>query len=126
MFERLDPRSPTPMYAQIAERLRVAVASGELTRGDSLPSVRVLAARIRVNPATVVQAYRALEEEKIVEMRQGAGSFIADVPSDTRARERTAAAKRIVRDMMAAAARLGIGRDEIKRALNGELSEQKR
>ncbi len=126
MFERLDPRSPTPMYAQIAERLRVAVASGELTRGDSLPSVRALAARIRVNPATVVQAYRALEEEKIVEMRQGAGSFIADVPSDTRARERTAAAKRIVRDMMAAAARLGIGRDEIKRALNGELSEGKR
>ena len=126
MFERLDPRSPTPMYAQIAERLRVAVASGELTRGDSLPSVRALAARIRVNPATVVQAYRALEEEKIVEMRQGAGSFIADVPSDTRARERTAAAKRIVRDMMAAAARLGIGRDEIKRALNGELPEQKR
>ena len=126
MFERLDPRSPTPMYAQIAERLRVAVASGELTRGDSLPSVRALAARIRVNPATVVQAYRALEEEKIVEMRQGAGSFIADVPSDTRARERTAAAKRIVREMMAAAARLGIGRDDIKRALNGELSEGKR
>lgn len=126
MFERLDPRSPTPMYAQIAERLRVAVASGELTRGDSLPSVRALAARIRVNPATVVQAYRALEDEKIVEMRQGAGSFIADVPSDTRARERTAAAKRIVRDMMAAAARLGIGRDDIKRALNGELSEGKR
>ena len=126
MFERLDPRSPTPMYAQIAERLRVAVASGELTRGDSLPSVRALAARIRVNPATVVQAYRALEDENIVEMRQGAGSFIADVPSDTRARERTAAAKRIVRDMMAAAARLGIGRDDIKRALNGELSEGKR
>ena len=126
MFERLDPRSPTPMYAQIAERLRVAVASGELTRGDSLPSVRALAARIRVNPATVVQAYRTLEEEKIVEMRQGAGSFVADVPSDTRARERTAAAKRIVREMMAAAARLGIGRDDIKRALNGELSEGKR
>ena len=79
-----------------------------------------------MNPATVVQAYRALEDENIVEMRQGAGSFIADVPSDTRARERTAAAKRIVRDMMAAAARLGIGRDDIKRALNGELSEGKR
>ena len=126
MFERIDPRSPTPIYAQIAERVRVAVACGELTKGDGLPSVRALATRLRVNPATIVQAYRELEQEKLVELRQGAGSFIADVPSETRARERTAAAKRVVRDMMAAAARLGIGREDIKRALNGELSEGKK
>lgn len=126
MFERIDPRSPTPIYAQIAERVRVAVASGELTKGDGLPSVRALATRLRVNPATIVQAYRELEQEKLVELRQGAGSFIADVPSETRARDRAAAAKRVVRDMMAAAARLGIGREDIKRALNGELSEGKK
>jgi len=123
MFERIDPRSPTPIYAQIAERVRVAVASGELAKGDGLPSVRALATRLRVNPATVVQAYRELEQEKIVEMRQGAGTFIADVPGDLRARGRTAAARRLVREMMESAARLGIGRDEIKRALNGELEE---
>jgi GntR family transcriptional regulator len=126
MFERIDPRSSNPIYAQIAERVRVAVASGELARGDGLPSVRALATRLRVNPATVVQAYRELEQEKFVEMRQGAGTFVADVPADTRARERTAAARRVVRDMMATAARLGLGRDEIRRALNGELSENTR
>jgi GntR family transcriptional regulator len=126
MFERIDPRSPVPIYAQIAERVRVAVASGELTRGDGLPSVRSLATRLRVNPATVVQAYQSLELEKMVEMRQGAGTFVADVPTDTRARERTAAAKRVVRDMMAAAARLGLAREDIQRALNGELSGDKR
>jgi GntR family transcriptional regulator len=123
MFERIDPRSPTPIYAQIAERVRVAVAAGELAKGDGLPSVRALATRLRVNPATVVQAYRELEQEKLVEMRQGAGTFVADVPSETRAKGRTAAARLLVREMMAAAARLGIGRDEIKRALNGELEE---
>ena len=63
MFERIDPRSPTPIYAQIAERVRVAVAAGELTKGDGLPSVRALATRLRVNPATVVQAYRELEHD---------------------------------------------------------------
>jgi hypothetical protein len=52
LFERIDPRSPTPLYAQIAERLRVAIASGELGPGEPLPSVRQLAARLRVNPAT--------------------------------------------------------------------------
>ena len=121
MFERIDPRSPTPIYAQIAERVRVAVAAGELTKGDGLPSVRALATRLRVNPATVVQAYRELEQEKLVEMRQGAGTFILDMPADSRARERTAAAKRLVRGLMEEAARLGIQKEDIKKALNGEF-----
>jgi len=123
MFERIDPRSPTPIYAQIAERVRVAVAAGELTKGDGLPSVRALAGRLRVNPATVVQAYRELEQEKLVEMRQGAGTFILEMSTDTRARERQAAAKRLVRGLMEDAARLGIQKEDIKKALNGELNE---
>jgi GntR family transcriptional regulator len=123
MFERIDPRSPTPIYAQIAERVRVAVAAGELTKGDGLPSVRALATRLRVNPATVVQAYRELEQEKLVEMRQGAGTYILEMSTDSRARERTAAAKRLVRGLMEEAARLGIQKDDIKKALNGELNE---
>jgi GntR family transcriptional regulator len=126
MFERIDPRSPTPIYAQIAERVRVAVAAGELAKGDGLPSVRALASRLRVNPATVVQAYRELEQEKLVEMRQGAGTFILEMSTDTRARERHAAAKRLVRGLMEDAARLGIQKEDIKRALNGELSENGR
>ena len=123
MFERIDPRSPTPIYAQIAERVRVAVAAGELTKGDGLPSVRALASRLRVNPATVVQAYRELEQEKLVEMRQGAGTFILEMSTDARARERQATAKRLVRALMEDAARLGIQKDDIKKALNGELNE---
>ena len=81
MFEHIDTRSPTPIYAQIAERVRVAVGAGDLAKGDGLPSVRALATRLRVNPATVVQAYRDLEQEGLVEMRQGAGTFIADSAS---------------------------------------------
>lgn len=123
MFERIDPRSPTPIYAQIAERVRVAVAAGELAKGDGLPSVRALATRLRVNPATVVQAYRELEQEKLVEMRQGAGTFVLEMPADSRARARQAAAKRLVRGLMEEAARLGIQKDDIKKALNGELYE---
>lgn len=121
MFSRIDPRSATPIYAQIAERVRVAVASGELATGDALPSVRSLAARIRVNPATVVQAYRDLEQEGLVEMRQGAGSFIAAVTNERRARDRASAARRIVRDMLAESGRMGLSADEIRTAINNEL-----
>ena len=125
MFSNIDPRSPTPLYAQIADRIRLAVASGELSTGESLPSVRALAAKLRVNPATIVQAYRDLERDKIVEMRQGSGTFIADVAAETRTRERSAAAQRLVREMLQDAARLGLTPADLRLALDRELPESK-
>src|SRR5215211_2693557 len=74
MIDQIDPRSPVPLYEQIATRIRIAVAAGEYEAGDALPSVRQLATQLRVNPATVVQAYRDLEREGFVEMRHGAGA----------------------------------------------------
>lgn len=121
MFSRIDSRSPTPLYAQIADRIRVAVASGELTSGSDLPSVRALAIKLRVNPATVVQAYRELEREGLVEMRQGAGTFISEIATGTRDRERSSAAHRFVRTMMTEAARLGLSPADLRVALNQEL-----
>lgn len=123
MFSRIDPRSPVPIYAQIADRVRVAVAAGDLREGDALPSVRALAAELRVNPATVVQAYRALEREGIVELRQGAGTFIAPVGVETKSRERAAAARRVVREMLAESTRLGLTPRDIRVALAKELPE---
>ena len=79
MFDQVDPRSAVPLYAQIAARLRVAIAAGELLPGVGLPSVRQLAGQLRINPATVVQAYRDLETEGFVEMRHGAGTFVREV-----------------------------------------------
>ncbi len=121
MFDRIDPRSPTPIYAQIADRVRVAVAAGELATGDPLPSVRALATRLRVNPATVVQAYRDLEKEGLVEMRQGAGTFVSLVTSEKRSRDRASAARKLVREMLAAAGQLGLAKDELKTAISQEF-----
>jgi GntR family transcriptional regulator len=121
LFEQIDPRSPTPLYAQIAARIRVAVAAAELRPGDALPSVRQLAARLRVNPATVVQAYRDLETDGFVEMRQGAGTFVRDVQSDKRASERARQAIALVRRMVAEASRLGLSTNEVVAAVAKEL-----
>lgn len=125
LFSQIDSRSPTPIYAQIADRIRVAVASGELAAGEGLPSVRALATRLRVNPATIVQAYRDLERDAIVEMRQGSGTFVASVGAETRSRERAAAAKRLVQQMLAEAARLGLPPTALRDALDRELPETK-
>ena len=121
MFEHIDPRSPTPLYAQIAGRLRVAIAAGEMKSGDALPSVRALATRLRVNPATVVQAYRDLEAEGFVEMRQGAGTFVREVVPERRASERTRQAAGLVRQLVTEAGRLGLTTKELLQAIAQEL-----
>ena len=121
MLVEVDPRSATPLYAQIATRLRMAVASGELRPGDPLTSVRQLATRLRINPATVVQAYRELETEGFAEMRQGAGTFAREMASDKRSRERARQAKRLVQEMISEAGKLGLSSTDLVPAIQEEL-----
>lgn len=121
MFDDLDPRSPTPLYEQIAARVRIAVAAGELEGGEALPSVRKLAARLRVNPATVVQAYRDLEAEGFVERRQGAGTFVRPLELERKTSERRTQARRLARQALERAARLGIPAQEVLNAMQSEL-----
>ena len=120
MFEGIDPRSPTPLYEQIASRVRVAIAAGDLGTGDALPSVRALARELRINPATVVQAYRDLAIDGFVEIRHGQGTFVQDVPMFVRDEERTAQAEKLVRKLLQDAARLGISAEELARVLAAE------
>ena len=120
MFEGIDPRSPTPLYEQIAARVRVAIAAGDLEPGDALPSVRVLARELRINPATVVQAYRDLAIDGFVEIRHGQGTFVQDVPGFMRDEERTAQAEKLVRKLLQDAARLGITAEELAQVFAAE------
>ena len=120
MFDEIDPRSPTPLYEQIAARVRVAVAAGDLAPGDALPSVRKLARDLRVNPATVVQAYRDLAADGFVEMRHGQGTFVLEVSPYLMDEERATRAQELVRALLQDAARLGVGIDEVARAFQAE------
>jgi len=121
MFQNIDPRSPTPLWEQIAARVRVAVAAGELLPGEALPSVRELAKRLRVNPATVAQAYRDLASEGFVETRHGAGTFVKEVSSGRKAKEKVEQATDLVRKMLEDGARLGISAGELAQAFKDEV-----
>ena len=65
-----------PIYRQIRERVIAMIIDGTLNDGDSLPSVRTVAAESRVNPLTVLKAYQQLADEQIVESRRGLGMFV--------------------------------------------------
>ena len=73
----VDTSSATPIYAQLIAQVKHAIAAGILRSGDSLPSLRELAAQLRVNPLTVARAYRELEGANIVTTGHGRGSFIS-------------------------------------------------
>ena len=68
--------SNTPIYKQITEQTRLAVATGKAAVGDQLPSVRGLAEELVVNPNTVARAYADLAREGLIESRSGRGVFI--------------------------------------------------
>ena len=80
----IDPRDSTPIYAQLDRGLRAAIASGRLTAGDQLPTVRQLAVDLRVNANTVARVYADLERAGILETRRGVGSFVRATPASAR------------------------------------------
>ena len=77
---RIDRRSGTAVYAQLGEQVRQGVRTGRLVEGDRLPTARDVAERHGVNPNTVLRAYRDLEAAGVVEVRQGAGTFVCQAP----------------------------------------------
>ena len=103
----IDPRDSTPIYAQLDRALRASIASGRLTPGDQLPTVRQLAVELRINANTVARVYADLERAGILETRRGVGSFIRATavearPPDEHLRRLRAFVTRLLADASAA------------------------
>src|SRR3954447_25661305 len=71
-----------PIYRQLRDRVVAMILDGVLKAGDSLPSVRNVAAEYRINPLTVLKAYQELTDEDLVEKRRGLGMFVKDGARD--------------------------------------------
>ena len=89
MILKIDPGSPKPVYRQIVDQVRYAVAAGRLREGDRLEPIRDLAARHRVNRNTVARAYLDLEREGVIRTRPGQGSFVAGEAAGNPGKART-------------------------------------
>lgn len=113
MLIRLELADERPIYQQIVDEVRRALVLGTLSPEDPLPSVRALAAELRVNPNTVQQAYRELERAGIIYTRRGQGTFVAAPGTDEREQLLRDVAERALRD----ARRYGIEPDELAEAI---------
>lgn len=79
----LDPANPTPLFQQIAEGIRQALAAGAYLPGDPIPSIRAQAQRLRINPNTIQRAYEQLERDGLIESRKGLGMFVTSRADDS-------------------------------------------
>ncbi|MFC8825516.1 GntR family transcriptional regulator [Streptomyces sp. NPDC057137] len=78
----LDARSGVAPYMQLIHQVRQALRLGLLSEGDQLPTVKDVAAKVAINPNTVLKAYRELEYEGLVAKKPGVGTFISGTLSD--------------------------------------------
>ena len=120
MLFRSNPSSGVPVYLQLIEQVKHAIDLGALRPGDQLPAIRRVAEDLVINPNTVAKAYRDLEHAGVIELRQGAGAFVADNGSTSR----VAQVKKAQPVLQAAVDRLvasGLTPDEIRRLFEAEL-----
>lgn len=111
------PGSPLPIFRQIGEQVRAAIARGALAPGDSLPSVRVVAEDLVVNANTVAKAYGELVRAGDVVSEPGRGIFVASERPHVGSLERKRRLRVAVERVVAEAISVGATRAELDEAI---------
>jgi GntR family transcriptional regulator len=115
--------SRLPIYQQLAQQIREAIARGELQPEASLPSVRQLSRELIVNPNTVARAYTELEREGLLVSRPGRGIFVAQPRNDL---TRAARDRRLTEQLdrwLTEAVHLGYTADQVLRLVAHRIRE---
>lgn len=118
-----DTASRTPIYKQLMEQVREAVAQGRLEAGERLPSVRQLSRELVVNPNTVARAYTELEREGVLNTRQGLGVFVAERQSGLTKKARRERLTESLDRFLTEAVHLGFSAEEVVSTVEERLGK---
>ena len=110
MLFQINFKSAKPVYLQLVDQVKTAVASGALRAGDPLPAIRPLAEELRVNRNTVAKAYTELERQSVVETLAGKGCFVRSGTSPYRKEVRRTLLGDALDDAVIQAHHLQVGR----------------
>jgi len=122
MLLRPNPSSGVPIYLQLMEQVKHAIATGALRPGEQLPGIRPLAEQLVINPNTVAKAYRELEHEGVIELRHGAGAFVSSKAASAQSTDKVRAAQTIVAAAIDRLRGRGVSDEEIRRLFEAELA----
>ena len=117
--------SATPIYRQITEQVRLAVATGKLEVDEQLPSVRALAEELVVNPNTVARAYADLAREGVIASRVGRGVFIIRKRKVFTREEGWRRLEPLIDSLIGEAISLDFAAEEVEEALKRKLQQWK-
>ena len=118
---KIDPRSHIPIYLQIADGIRDAVAAGVYLPGEALPSLRSLSLQVQANPNTVQKAYDELAREGLIYSQRGKGLFVAKKGNTSAKTSAQQSLQRAFDESIRAARAAGISAREIRRTFNAAL-----
>ncbi len=113
MLETINIQSTVPVYQQIENSIRYAVASGKLQGGDRITPVKELASKLGVNFNTVAKSYRDLEVMGLIFTRRGMGCFIRENVTEKCAKEVRAQVVQALHEVTQSAKLAGIGKGEL-------------
>ncbi len=122
---QIDPTDSVPIWKQIDEEVRRLVALGAFKPGTAVPSVRELAQRLRINPATVAKAYQRLTDAGVLVVRRGEGTFVSDDPATPSGPDRDEALAAGARRYAAVTSTVGATEREAIDAFRDALTEMK-
>ena len=117
----VDPQSGVPIYVQLVERVRHALAVGTLRPGERLPTVRALAKELAVAPNTVVKAYNELQRAGLIESRPGVGTVVVGDLEEVAREQQIEDLYRRLGVLVRDAVGLGITEDELWERLDAEF-----
>ena len=120
----IDQESSVPIYVQIEDSIHSLIAAGQIQPGEQLPTIRELAAQIRVNLNTVARAYLELDREGVISTQRGKGTFVTGVPDKEQIeRKRQKLLHSIINSALEEAQNLGYSPSEIKKTFQEEMKE---
>jgi GntR family transcriptional regulator len=121
---QIDRASPLPVYVQLAEQIRLLIHRRALGPGDPLPTVRELAVALSLNANTVTRVYRDLQQEGLLRLERGLGTFVAPQQRETTLADRDY--QRIVkrtRELVALCRESGLTAREFAQLVDGVWKE---
>lgn len=123
MWLQVYPQSEIPMYKQIIDGVKAAIAKRYLRPGDKLPTVRDLATQLTMNHNTVAKAYQELEREGVIELVRGRGTFVAKNVSVPHQLERMEALRDAMRKIIVEAHHLNLSETDLLDMFQAVLSD---